>query len=236
MPFNVNDFKQNLINEGARPTLFDVQFTLPPDVANNGVTDLAPQEVQFRCKAAQLPASTVGLIEVPYFGRKIKVAGDRTFDNWNVTVMNDEDYVVRNSFERWLGAINSHESNRRNAQFVNSRNYSVQATVRQFGKTGFPIKTYKFVDAFPTSISAIGLDYEQQNAIEQFDVEFTYNYFTSATGASSATGTTSATGASTTGASSTTGLAFAANFSAAFFFKVVAPSAGAFCASFTAAS
>ena len=175
MPFNVNDFKQNLINEGARPTLFDVQFTLPPDVANNGVTDLAPQEVQFRCKAAQLPASTVGLIEVPYFGRKIKVAGDRTFADWTITIINDESFSIRTKLQGWSNSINQHVSNTRPAN-----NYKTNINVTQYSKANTEAQglvTYTLYNCWPSEIAAIDLSWETNDTIEEYTVTWQYDYW-----------------------------------------------------------
>lgn len=173
MSFNVSDFKGRLVNEGARPTLFRAQINFP--VAGGA----AFTDFQFMCKAAQLPASTVGTIEVPYFGRKIKVAGDRTFAEWTVTVINDESFSVRNAFERWQNAINSYQGNVRNI----GNQYHADALVRQYGKSGEDnvIKTYNFKDIYPSEISTIDVNWETADSIEEFTVTLQYNYFTSDT-------------------------------------------------------
>ena len=99
MAFNINQFKTNgLVLGGVRSSLFEVELTLPIQVGSQAVTN----KIMFTCRASSIPASTVGIIEVPYFGRKIKLSGDRTYDNWSVTIINDEDYSVRNAFEGWL--------------------------------------------------------------------------------------------------------------------------------------
>ena len=175
MSFNVNEFKGRLVSEGARPTLFRAQINFPISSAGSPVSDF-----QFMCKAAQLPASTVGTIEVPYFGRKIKVAGDRTFAEWTVTVINDESFSVRNAFERWQNAVNAYQGNTRG---VSPAGYRGDAFVRQYAKTGedLPIKTYHFKDMYPSEIGAIDLSWETTDSIEEFTVTLQYNYFTSDT-------------------------------------------------------
>ena len=172
MAFNVSNFKEKLIGEGARPTLFQAEVTFPPFLGGD------PAGFIFMCKAAQLPASTVGTIEVPYFGRKIKVAGDRTFAEWTVTVINTESFSVRNSFERWQNAINDYQGNIRN---ISNSNYHTQCVVRQFAKTGESpegIKSYLFKDMYPSEIGAIDLSWETTDSIEEFTVTLQYNYFT----------------------------------------------------------
>ena len=106
MAFNINDMRSGLALGGAKPSLFQVQISNP-------VTSLADLKAPFMIRAAALPASTLNPIEVPYFGRKIKIAGDRTFDPWTVTVINDEDFLVRNAMEQWMNSINSHTGNLR---------------------------------------------------------------------------------------------------------------------------
>lgn len=110
MAFNVDVFKNSgLIYGGARPSLFQVDLTFPAELSRS----IANRRFSFTCRATSIPSSTVQAVEVPYFGRTVKLAGDRTFDNWNVTVMNDEDYTVRNAFEDWSNALNSMVGNQR---------------------------------------------------------------------------------------------------------------------------
>jgi hypothetical protein len=113
MAFNVNEIRSQMVGGGARPTLFQVQITNPA----NGAGDL---KVPFMVKATSLPASNLGTIEVGYFGRKVKVAGDRTFDEWSVTVINDEDFLIRNAMEEWMNQINLHQQNTRGFGTSNS--------------------------------------------------------------------------------------------------------------------
>ncbi|CAB4170856.1 tail tube protein [uncultured Caudovirales phage] len=179
---NIADFKAQMIGGGARPNQFRVELTFPSYVTLGVV---AGARAQFLCKAAQLPASTIETLPVLYRGRPVNFAGERTFQPWTVTVYNDTTFGIRNALEQWQSGIQNY--NTTNGR-TNPTDYQVDLSVHQLDRNGAIIKSYKFVDAFPTTISAIGLDYEQQNAIEQFDVEFQYNFFTSATGAASGFG------------------------------------------------
>jgi hypothetical protein len=173
MPFNINTFRsQGLVNGGARPSLFDVE------ISYNGL-----EQLKFVARASQLPAMTIGDIQIPYFGRKIKLAGDRTFADWSITVMNDEDFKVRARFEEWSNRINTLVTNV-NAAGASPLLYKSTAIVRQYSKAGKsgenigkPIRSYKFIGIFPTQIDAINLDWETTNQIETFDVTFSYDWW-----------------------------------------------------------
>lgn len=174
MPFNINTFKQaGLIFGGARPSLFEVQLTVPGAI---GINSVSLQKFTFLCKAAELPESTISSIEVPYFGRKIKVAGERTFSDWTVTVMNDEDFAVRSMFEAWSNAINRHVANVRDIALA-AEQYKTLADVIQYSKDGEVIRAYQLVGTFPTTISGISLGWDSQNAVEEFSVTFAYDYW-----------------------------------------------------------
>jgi hypothetical protein len=190
MPFNVSTFAaQGLPYGGARASLFEVFLTLPAGIAE----PTAEAQFRFVCKASSIPSSTVGQIEVPYFGRKVKMAGNRTFENWTVTVMNDEDFLVRNAFELWSSYINSHENNLRDASVIAEQGllgYRTTAVVRHYAKTGvfaggttsgdasIPTRQYSFINIFPINIGNIELNWETTDAIEEFTVEFAYDYWT----------------------------------------------------------
>jgi len=179
---NIADFKAQMIGGGARPNQFRVDLTFPSYV---GLGAIAGQRAQFLCKAAQLPASTIETLPVLYRGRPVNFAGERTFQPWTVTIYNDTTFGIRNALEQWQSGIQNYNTTDGR---TNPSDYQVDLTVTQLDRSGAEIKSYKFVDAMPTLIGAIALDYEQQNAIEMFDVEFTYNFFTSDTGASSGFG------------------------------------------------
>jgi hypothetical protein len=163
-----------MIGGGARPNQFRVELAFPSYVTL-GV--IAGQRAQFLCRAAQLPASTIENIPVLYRGRPVNFAGERTFQPWTITIYNDTTFNIRNALEQWQNGIQQYQSTEGR---VNPRDYQIDMNVQQLDRNGAIIKTYKFVDAFPTLIGPIALDFEQQNQIEQFDVEFQYNYFTSA--------------------------------------------------------
>lgn len=174
MPFNINTFKsQGLVYGGARPSLFSVTLDVP---AVLNISGDSVEKFGFVCKTAQLPESSIGTIEVPYFGRKIKVAGERSFSDWAVTVMNDEDFAVRSLFEVWSNAINRMVANVRDPA-LNVENYKVDLTVSQYSKEGSLLRAYSLVGAFPTVIGPIGLNWESANAIEEFSVNFAYDYW-----------------------------------------------------------
>jgi uncharacterized protein YlzI (FlbEa/FlbD family) len=174
MAFNVAEFRANMIGDGARPNLFSVSLTFP-SIAQNGIA--ASQKTTFMAKAAQLPGSTVGNVPVFYFGRELKVAGNRSFPDWTITVINDEDFLIRNSMETWLNAINGHSSNLRSAAARNVNGYSVDARVTQFGKTGEELKTYRFVGMFPLDVSPIDLDWGSNDTIEEYAITFAYQWW-----------------------------------------------------------
>jgi hypothetical protein len=172
---NISDFKAQLIGGGARANQFQVQLTFPSFISVGALVGI---NAQFLCKAAQLPASTIENMPVFYRGRQVNFAGERTFAPWAVTVYNDTTFTIRNALERWSdGVLNHTQTNGR----VNPRDYQVDLTVSQLDRNGAIVKTYRFVDAYPTLIGPIAVDYETNNQIETFEVEFTYNYWTSDT-------------------------------------------------------
>lgn len=164
MAFNINEFKAQLVGGGARPTLFQVQITNPID-------PIADFKVPFMVKAAALPESTLGSYVVPYFGRQVKYAGDRVFADWPVTIINDEDFAIRNAMETWSNAINTHDTNLRSLP----QTYKSNAIVTQFSKDGRALRTYVFEGIYPVSIDAIPLSWEQNDVIEEFGVTFQYD-------------------------------------------------------------
>jgi len=170
MAFNIQEIRSQLALGGARASLFQVQIANPA----NGAGDI---KVPFMVKAAQIPASTLGMIEVPYFGRKIKIAGDRTFAEWTVTVINDEDFLIRNAMEQWMNTINSHAGNIREFGSASPLLYKSNAQITQFSKTGVPIREYTFNGMFPTEVSTIEMAWETTDAIEEFTVTFQYDFW-----------------------------------------------------------
>jgi hypothetical protein len=139
----------------------------------------AQQKLTFMCRSAQLPGSTVGVVPVNYFGRELKFVGNRTFADWTINVINDEDFIVRNAFERWMNGINSHSLNVRTPAAQSPLGYTVDGEVRQYGKAGDVLKKYKFVGLFPTDLAPIEVDWGSNDAIEEFTVTLSYQWWES---------------------------------------------------------
>lgn len=203
MAKSISDFKSYLKKGGARPNLFMVRLNFPniSAIADIGATGAASTSLttqsEFLVKTAQIPASNIGTIEVPFRGRMLKVAGDRTFEPWSVTVINDGSFEVRKAFETWSRGINALTENVSQLGYgaTGGASYCADMTVFQLSRDGqTPSKTpsspntpgqdgmeviraYKFYDAWPSSISAIDLSYESNDQIEEFTVEFQYNFF-----------------------------------------------------------
>ena len=171
MAFNINEMRSQLVYGGARQNLFQVQILNPA----NSTGDL---KTPFMVQAAQIPSSDLGIIPVFYFGRQMKLAGDRTFGEWTVNVINDEDFLIRNAMEEWSNKINRLE---RNVRDINR--YKSTATVTQYAKDGSKIRTYEFNGIFPSSISPIELDWSTTDQIESF--QFTFQYYYCSVGQSS---------------------------------------------------
>ncbi len=181
MAFRIEDIRGALKLGGARPTLFQVKLTLPSIVPNG--LDIS-RDASFMIQASAIPGSTISAIEVPYFGRKIRVAGDRTFQPWSVSILNDEDFKIRQGLETWHNKINSLEGNVNTTGSSAPNNYKTDAYVYQYAKSGGAsgttpaiIRTYKFVGLFPTEISPIDLDWNRTDEIETFQVQFAYDYY-----------------------------------------------------------
>ena len=195
----LSKFQSKLQGGGARPNLFEVSIPDLPDAAKNSTPKATwgsdeQENFSIMCKAAQLPASTIASIDVPFRGRTLKVAGDRTIENWNITIINDEDFAIRNAMEAWMNAIAKLSNN---TGAVNPSSYMTDAYVYQLGR-GYssgrfskansgtddgesvtPLKSFKFIDIFPVSVSAIDLSYDSGDTIEEFTVEFAVQSFES---------------------------------------------------------
>lgn len=179
MPFNINQFKSQLTSGGARPNLFEVQIPLPIDLkVSSEISSSYPREFTFMCKAASIPASSVSEIEIPFKGRKLYSSGNRTYEPWSVTVINDENFLIRSAFEKWLEAINGPITNEKNSGLLSRPNsYQVDGVVKQFSQRGDIIRIYKFSNLFPTDISSIELSWDETDTIEEFQVTFRYDYW-----------------------------------------------------------
>jgi hypothetical protein len=168
----IDDFKSKLAGGGARPSLFKATVNFPTFV------DANVELTSFLCKQASIPGSTVGSIEVGFRGRKLKMAGDRTFENLSLTIINDAEYDVRKSFEQWMNGINGHQEN---TGLVDLNEYSSDVVVEQLRKDGTTSKRYDFRGCFPLSVAAIDLNYDTADAIEEFTVELAVQYWESDT-------------------------------------------------------
>tara|TARA_B100001564_G_scaffold354826_1_gene366063 strand:+ start:3255 stop:3887 length:633 start_codon:yes stop_codon:yes gene_type:complete len=187
---SLSQFKSKLAGGGARPNLFEVSIPSFPSAINEAWGSGDGQEsgiFNFLCKAAQLPASSVASVPVPFRGRILKVAGDRTFAEWTVSIINDEDFRMRTAFERWANVMSKLDDA---TGVTNPTSYMADAYVRQLGRgaqafaqtndggQSSVLRTYKFYDIFPSEISAIDLSYDNGDQIEEFSVTFQVQYFT----------------------------------------------------------
>lgn len=168
----VDDFKSKLVGGGARANLFKATVNFP------GYAGGDVELTSFMIKAAQLPASIIAPITIPFRGRQLQIAGDRTFEPWTITVINDASMNVRNAFERWMNGINQHNAN---TGLTNPTDYQADMVVEQLDKAGEITKRYDIRGSFPTNISAIEVSYDSENVIEEFTVELQVQYWESNT-------------------------------------------------------
>ena len=180
-------FKGRMVGGGARSNLFECEMYFQDDaVPTTTSKDALTDKVRFLVKAAQLPASTLTEIQVPFRGRQLKIAGTRTYANWTITVINDIDFDIRTAFERWSNLINKHEDN---AGLVNPADYQQPMIVRQLGRASVSgpvpssevnlpvLKMYQFIGAYPVEVSGIDLSYDTQDSIEECTVSMAYQWY-----------------------------------------------------------
>ena len=178
----ITDFKSKLTGGGARPNLFEVVLAFPDSApADSNVLDKA----RFLVKAAALPASNITPIDIPFRGRILKIAGDRTFDTWTITVLNDTDFAIRSAFEKWMNAINKLSDN---TGLNDPASYQADAYVHQLDRNGQTLRTYHFYDLFPTNISAIDLSYDTTDTIQEFTVEMQVHWWEATKGSGAGAG------------------------------------------------
>ena len=181
----IDDFKANVAGDFARPNLFQVDLNFPSGIINNSsLINLG----KFTVRAANLPASQVGVIEVPFRGRVLKIAGDRTFEPWTITVQNDSQFALRSAFELWASSIQAYNETFTSASGLgdadDASGYFSDMVVHQLardvkdGNAPKILKSYKFYNVFPSAIAAIDLDYGNNDAIEEFTVELQTQYWT----------------------------------------------------------
>ncbi len=189
--FDPQTFRSALRGDGARPNLFEIQLTFP-SIATIGNGTTASQKLSVFARATQMPGSTIGVIPIGFFGREVPVPGNVTYAQWTFTVINDEDFMLRSSFEKWLNALNSHKGNLRDPGAYSSDQYSVDGYVIQYGKrgpafggvgqglrAGGALKKYKMVGAWPSDVSAIEVAWDQNNTIEEFSVTMSLQWWES---------------------------------------------------------
>lgn len=170
MAFNINDMRSALRTGGARNTLFRV-------ILNNPVVSAADLKMPLLIQSASLPAWNIGVIQVPYMGRMIHVPGDRTFEPWNVEVINDEDFAIRDAMETWHNKMQTLVGNIRDLPTSEAQYYCTNARVEQLGKTGQILRAYQFNNIWPMHLGQIDLSWALQDQIETFPVTFVYDSY-----------------------------------------------------------
>ena len=178
----ITGFKSKLVGGGARPNLFEVELAFPE---NLGIANDVKEKSRFLVKAAALPASNITPIEVNFRGRILKIAGDRTFDTWTITVINDTDFIIRSAFEKWMNSINKLSDG---TGLQNPVDYQADAYVHQLDRDCSTLRTYQFYDIFPTNISQIDLSYETIDTLGEFTVEMQVHWWKAVKGVDSNAG------------------------------------------------
>jgi hypothetical protein len=173
MPFNIDTFRAGgLQMGGARPALFDILLTPPAIVPGAG----GSAQYTLLAKAGSVPPAIVGDVQIPYFGRMVKYSGDREYPDWDITVLNDEDFVLRRILEAWSNEMNTSQTNQMTTQ-THPLNYKASAIVTQYSKNNVPIASYQFDGLWPKVVDTMQLDWGNQNSIQEFNVTFAYDYW-----------------------------------------------------------
>ena len=172
MSFNISTFQSALGDQGARPNLFDMTLTVP------SITGVINTNFKTRCKTAQIPGSTIGVVEVQYFGRPVKMPGNRTFENLTTTIINDEGFVLRHTMEEWMSILNAHETNI-TATGAAGSGFMGSLSLQQYSSDGgTDINPYVFNNVWPVNVAPIDLDWGTNDTIEEFTVEWAYDWWT----------------------------------------------------------
>lgn len=175
MSFSIESFKSSFIGGGDRSSKFEVRLTIPGLVSGDAA---AQEKFTMTCMAASIPPMVLGVVNVPYFGRDIKVAGDRVYPDWQVTIMNDEDQLVRRTLEQWSHRINAAQRNTTVAPVTsNPATYKTDADVYKYGKDGQLLRVYRLIGCWPSVISQIDLNWAEKDRIVEFGVTFAYDYW-----------------------------------------------------------
>ena len=179
MPFTITQFRSGISKHEnlARPNLFEVNVT--GKAINNAL-------VPFMAMIATIPPSTMGVVEVPYFGRQVKVPGNRTFDNLSITILNDENFSIRNKIEEWMAQMNSHVGNVQTGALADLTT-NTTVSIKHYGVAGGndSLGEWKFVNCFPVALGEIALDWGSNDTVEEYTVDWEYDYWTHAGGAGS---------------------------------------------------
>jgi hypothetical protein len=177
---SITDFKEQLLDGGARPSLFEMTLDFPANLIGSAAAPavlLAQAKTRFHCRVSELPGTQHNPITVKFAGREIKYAGQRVFNNITITILNDEAFSVRRGLEAWFEAMNTRESNRSKLSSPTSSGYAGTGTVYQYNKNGQRIRGYRLVDLFPVTLAPIALDWSNDGAIEEYTCEFAYQYW-----------------------------------------------------------
>ena len=188
---SLQGFSAQLRRGVSRPNLFEV--VLNPNggagaTVGTGAATATPirstghctRKLAFLCKGTQIPASTIGVIPVPFRGRQMKIAGDRTFADWTITVINDHDWVIRNQFDNWSNRINNTISNvsaRGSSAPGSIGNYMTDGTINHLGRDGEITATYILKGCWPSEVAAIDLSYDSTDTVEEFTVTLSYHHW-----------------------------------------------------------
>ena len=178
---SIVDFKQKLTGGGARSNLFEVEIEYPIEIAVDTSANGPKEFGKFMIKAAEIPASNLGNIPVPFRGRVLPIAGDRTFDPWTVTIINDTNFKIRDAMEQWSNSINDLQTSQ---GIIDPADYQTNAKVKQLSRKGGNdpgkievLREYRFEGIYPNVVSSIPLDYGATDQIEEFQVTFNYLFY-----------------------------------------------------------
>ena len=177
MAFNIQQFTSGLSGGGARAGLFEVEMNIPQSLVTNSGTRVK-DKFRFSCSATTIPPGTIEVSEVSYMGRLFKLPGGRVFDEWVTTGLNDEDFLIRDSIEQWMDELNGNTTNRDNV-IANSGNSMQNLVVTQFAKDGAPIRKYVLVDAWPSAVGEVALDWAESSTIQTFDITWNFQWWES---------------------------------------------------------
>tara|TARA_Y100000401_G_scaffold117395_1_gene126009 strand:- start:1181 stop:1765 length:585 start_codon:yes stop_codon:yes gene_type:complete len=177
MPFEIKNFTSNLSGGGARAGLFEVEINTPSIVTNSATR--VQDKFKFTCSATTIPPGTIEVAEVSYMGRLFKLPGGRVFDEWTTTVLNDEDFLVRDSIEQWMDELNGNSTNDTNPGAMSSTTAMQDIIVTQYSKRGDAIRKYVLVDCWPSAVGEITLDWAESSTIQTFDITWNFQWWES---------------------------------------------------------